>query len=127
MKPKNIDEYIASFPAEVQAILQQVRATIRAAAPQAEECISYGMPAFKLNGPLVYFAAYKSHIGFYPTGSGIEHFKAELEGYRWSKGAVQFPLGRPIPHELIRRMTEFKVGENMQKAKVIRQRSNLSR
>ena len=111
-----VDEYIAGFPAETQALLETVRATIRAAAPGAEERISYQMPAFALHGNLVYYAALKNHIGFYPTGSGIEAFKAELAGYEVTKGSVKFPMGRPLPLDLIRRIVEYRVAQNLDNA-----------
>lgn len=110
-----IDEYIAGFPQDVQKILQELRAVIKAAAPQAQEKISYQMPAFYFHGNLVYFAAYKSHIGFYPTSSGIAHFKEELSGYEISKGTVRFPLDSPLPTELIQRIVAFRVQENLGK------------
>lgn len=110
------DEYIATFPANIQKILQELRATIKAAAPQAEEKISYQMPAFAQNGILVYFAALKNHIGFYPTSSGILAFKEELSAYESSKGAVRFPLDKPLPLELITRMVKFRLAENLLKA-----------
>lgn len=112
-----IDEYIASFPADVQAILQKVRATIRKVAPEATEAISYQMPTFKLNGNLVHFAAFKNHIGFYPVPSGIEKFKKELSAYKGAKGSVQFPLDRPIPYGLISKIVKFRVKENLEKVK----------
>ncbi len=112
----SIDEYIAAFPDDIQALLATVRATIRAAAPEAAEIISYGMPAFALHGNLVYFAAAKQHIGLYPTGSAIAAFQAEIAGYASSKGAVKFPLDQPLPLDLIRRMVEFRVAENRAKA-----------
>ena len=115
-----IDEYIATFPADVQAILQKVRATIRKSAPKAEEAISYQMPTFKLNGNLVHFAAFKNHIGFYPVPSGIEKFKKELSAYKGAKGSVQFPLDKPIPYGLIGRIVKFRVKENLEKAKAKR-------
>lgn len=114
-KPANVDAYIASFPADVQVLLEQVRSTIRTAAPQAEEVISYGMPAYKWNGILVYFAGYRHHIGFYPTATGVAAFKEALSGYKGARGSVQFPLNQPIPLELIARIVEFKVTENAQK------------
>jgi uncharacterized protein YdhG (YjbR/CyaY superfamily) len=118
MKPsENVDAYIRSFPANIRVILQQIRETIRKAAPEAEECISYQMPAYKLNGPLVYFAPAKNHIGFYPTASGIEAFKSEFSGYKWSKGAVQFPIDQPLPLELIDLIVRFRVAVNTQKQK----------
>ncbi|MCB9354076.1 MAG: DUF1801 domain-containing protein [Lewinellaceae bacterium] len=113
---KTTDEYIATFPEEVQAILQQVRATIRAAAPGAEEAISYQIPTFKLKGNLVHFAAFKQHIGFYPGASGIAAFQDELSPYASAKGSVQFPFDRPVPHDLIARIVAFRVRENLEKA-----------
>jgi uncharacterized protein YdhG (YjbR/CyaY superfamily) len=114
--PASIDEYIARCPQSVQPLLNEIRAVIREAAPQAVERISYQMPAFYQNGYLVYFGAATRHIGFYPTSSGIEAFKGELTPYKWSKGAVQFPLDRPIPYDLIRRIVKFRVAENLKKA-----------
>lgn len=111
-----IDAYIAGFPAEVQEKLQKVRLAIRAAAPEAQEKISYQMPTFWLEGNLVHFAGYKQHIGFYPTPSGITQFQPQLAGYKSSKGAVQFPLDQPIPYELIGEITRFRVEENRAKA-----------
>jgi uncharacterized protein YdhG (YjbR/CyaY superfamily) len=111
-RPASIDEYIARYPEDLQKILNQIRAVIHETAPQAVEKISYSMPAFFQNGILVYFAAFKNHIGFYPTGSGIEAFKDELSGYKWSKGAVQFPLDQPIPFDLIRRIVKYRVEQN---------------
>lgn len=114
--PNNIDEYIAAFPDDVQAILQELRTTIREAAPQATETINYGMPTFQLQGNLVHFAAYKNHIGFYPTPSGIEAFQSELSGYKGAKGSVQFPLDQPPPLGLVRRIVAFRVAENLERA-----------
>lgn len=111
------DEYIATFPANVQAILQKVRETIRRSAPGAEEAIKYQMPTFKLNGNLVYFAAFKTHIGFYPIPTGIEKFKKELSVYKQGKGSVQFPLDKPMPYGLIGRIVKFRVKENLERAK----------
>ncbi len=116
MAANNIDEYIATCPPEVQGILQQVRTVIREVAPQAVEAIRYGMPTFILYGNLVHFAAFKRHIGFYPTPAGIEPFKAELAAYPTSKGAIQFPLNRPVPFDLIRRIVQARVLENQEKA-----------
>src|SRR5664279_463073 len=116
-KPINIDEYISGFPKETQKILEQLRATIKKAAPKADEVISYSIPAFKLNGMLVWFAAYSNHIGFYPRGSGIEAFKKELSIYKGAKGSVQFPLDRPLPFELITKIVKFRVAENLLKTK----------
>jgi uncharacterized protein YdhG (YjbR/CyaY superfamily) len=110
-----IDDYIAQFPPGTQAILQSIRQAVREAAPGAAEKISYGMPAFYQNGVLVYFAACASHIGFYPTASGIEAFKEELADYKSSKGAVRFPIGRPMPLDLIQRIVRFRVNETMNK------------
>jgi len=115
-KPKNIDEYIAAFTGEVQVILQKIRTTIREAAPDAEETINYQIPTFTLKGNLVHFAAFKMHIGFYPTPSGIEKFKNELSFYENAKGSVQFPLDRPIPYDLISAIVKFRVQENLQRA-----------
>lgn len=111
-----IDEYILGFPTETQEILTQIRTTIKNAAPQAEECISYAMPAFKLNGkPLVYFAGYKNHIGFYATPTGHEAFEKELSVYKQGKGSVQFPINQAMPLDLITRITKFRVEENLKK------------
>jgi uncharacterized protein YdhG (YjbR/CyaY superfamily) len=115
--PSSIDEYIAQFPAEIQQKLQEIRAVIHAAAPEATEKISYQMPTFCLHGNLVHFAAFKKHIGFYPVPSGIAAFEEELAPYKRSKGAVQFPLDEPIPTELIGRIVQFRVAENLQKKK----------
>jgi len=112
-----IDEYIKTFPPNIQATLQKVREAIHRAAPQATEAIAYQMPTFKLNGNLVHFAAFKHHIGFYPTSSGIEAFKKELSPYEWSKGAVQFPLDKPIPLDLVEKVVIFRVKENLKKKK----------
>ena len=113
----SIDEYIATFPEEIQAILHDIRATIRAAAPEAEERISYQIPTFFLKSNLVHFAAFKRHIGFYPTPSGIEQFKDELSRYKGAKGTVQFPLDQPMPLDLISRIVKFRVRENLERAK----------
>src|SRR4051812_15280363 len=116
-KPNNVNAYIAIFPPTTRELLEQVRATIQKAAPKAEEVISYGMPAYKYNGMLVYFAGYKHHIGFYPTGSGIAAFKKELSVYKGAKGSVQFPLDQPLPLSLIAKMVKFRVKENTEKEK----------
>lgn len=113
---KEIDIYIAGFPKDVQVILEKVRKTIRKAAPNAQEIINYGIPTFALEGNLVHFAGFKSHIGFYPTPSGIEKFKKELSAYEGAKGSVRFPLDKPIPYELISRIVHFRVKENLEKA-----------
>ncbi len=116
-EPQTIDEYIAGFPPEVQEKLQKVRETIRKAAPDAQERISYKMPAFTLNGNLVYFSAFKNHIGFYPIPSGIARFEKELAPYKRAKGSVQFPLDKPIPYGLITRIVKFRAKENLKKVK----------
>ncbi len=116
--PKDIDEYIAGFPNDVQKMLEKIRMTIRKAAPDAEETISYQIPAFNLKGKyLVYFAAFKKHIGLYPTPRGIEKFKKELSVYEGGKGTVRFPLDKPIPFGLIERIVKFRVKENLERAK----------
>jgi uncharacterized protein YdhG (YjbR/CyaY superfamily) len=112
---KTMDEYISTFPEDVQSILQEMRQTIRRAAPEAMEAISYQIPTFKLNGNLVHFAAFKNHIGFYPTSSGIEAFKRELTPYKGAKGSVQFPLDKPVPFDLVGRIVRFRVKENLKK------------
>ena len=114
----SIDEYIATFPAEIQKILQEIRATIRDVAPDAQEKISYQMPTFTLNGNLVHFAAFKKHIGFYPTPSGTQEFQDELSTYKAAKGSVQFPLDKPMPLALIRKIVAFRVAENLQKVEI---------
>jgi uncharacterized protein YdhG (YjbR/CyaY superfamily) len=109
--PTNIDEYIAAQPKEVQPLLQKIRATINESAPQAKETISYQMPAFKQNGILVYFAAFKDHISFFPTGSAVEAFKDRLSAYKTSKGTIQLPLDEPLPLDLIKEIVLFRVKE----------------
>lgn len=116
-KPSNFDDYASRFPPDVRERLRQMRAAIMKAAPDAEECISYAMPAFKLNGPLVYFAAFTQHIGFYATPTGHAEFKEDLARYRSGKGSVQFPLDEPLPLELITRIVKFRVAENLSKTK----------
>lgn len=115
---ENVNQYISTFPESTQELLQQMRSIIRSAAPQAEEVISYQMPAFRLHGVLVYFAGYKNHIGFYPTPSGIQKFKQELSVFKNSKGAAQFPLNKPLPIQLIKRIVSFRVRENLEKAQL---------
>ena len=110
---KNIDEYIRIQTPEVQILLKQMRQTIKNAAPEAEEVISYNMPAFKYHGMLVYFAAYKNHIGFYATPTGHSEFKEELSMYKQGKGSVQFPLTKPLPLDLITKIVKFRVTENL--------------
>lgn len=112
----SIDEYIAGFDPQIRQRLAAMRATIRAAAPQASEKISYQMPTFYLHGNLVHFAAFKNHIGFYPTPWGIDAFKEELSAYKGAKGSVQFPHDQPLPLELVRRIVEYRVAENLRKA-----------
>ena len=114
---KNIDEYIAGFPENIQAILQNLRRVIHEAAPEAQETISYSMPAFKQNGILVYFAAFKDHIGFFPTSSGVSAFSKELAPYDTSKGTIRFPLDEPIPVNLIKKIVKFRAQENRNKKK----------
>jgi len=116
MPAKTIDEYIGTFPPEVQEILQEMRAVIRSAAPQAQEKISYGIPTFFLEGNLVHFAGYKKHIGFYPTPSGITAFSEQLSVYESAKGSVKFPLDKPMPWDLVCEITAFRVKENLAKA-----------
>jgi uncharacterized protein YdhG (YjbR/CyaY superfamily) len=112
-----IDEYIATFPENIKTMLEKIRLTIKKSAPDATETISYGMPALKQNGMLVYFAAYKNHIGFYPTSSAIIEFKDELSRYQTSKGTVRFSFDKPIPYGLIKKIVEFRVRKNMEKKK----------
>jgi uncharacterized protein YdhG (YjbR/CyaY superfamily) len=113
----DIDDYITGFPPKIRAMLQKVRATIRKAAPGAAEKISYRIPTFTLRGNLVHFAAFKNHIGFFPTSTGIARFKKELASYKTAKGSAQFPFERPIPFALITRIVKFRVKENLQRAK----------
>lgn len=113
--PQNIDEYIAAFSADIREILETIRAVIHETAPQAEEAMSYQMPTFKLHGNLVHFAAFKNHIGFYPTPSGTEAFKKELASYKGGKGSIRFPLDKPIPYDLIREIVKFRMNENLEK------------
>lgn len=113
--PENIDDYIATFPQEVRTMLEKIRQTIRQAAPDATEKISYQMPTFYLRGNLVHFAAFKKHIGFYPAPSGISEFQDELVKYKTSKGAIQFPLDAAIPHTLVKKIVQFRVKENLAK------------
>jgi uncharacterized protein YdhG (YjbR/CyaY superfamily) len=114
----SIDEYIATFPEEIQKILEELRATIKAAAPEAEEKISYQMPTFALKGNLVHFAAFKNHIGLYPTPSGTQAFKRELSIYQGAKGSIKFPIDKPLPLELIRKIVKFRVAENLKNAEI---------
>jgi len=112
---KTVDDYIKTFPSEIQIILEKIRKTIQRAAPDAVEIISYQMPTFKLNGNLVHFAAFKNHIGFYPIPSGIEAFKQELSPYAAGRGTLRFPLDKPIPYDLIEKVVIFRVKENLAK------------
>jgi uncharacterized protein YdhG (YjbR/CyaY superfamily) len=115
-KPNEVDRYIAGFPAGIQALLGRLRATIIKTAPGGEEVISYKMPACKLNGILVWYAAYKKHIGFYPTSGPIKFFDGELTDYKTSKGAIQFPVDKPLPLGLITKIIKFRVKENLAKS-----------
>lgn len=117
-KPKDIDDYIAGFPDDVQKLLQEVRKTVQKSAPEAIEKISYGMPAFALNGNLVYFAAFKNHIGFYALPSGNKAFQEELSAYKTGKGSIQFPFDKPLPVKLIQKIVKFRIAENVEKAKL---------
>lgn len=118
--PQTIDDYIAGFPPDVQEILEKIRMTIRQAAPAASETIKYQMPTFTLNGNLVHFAAFKKHIGFYPTPTGTEKFQEELSSYKSGKGSIRFPLDKPIPYDLITDIVRFRVQESLAKAAVKR-------
>ena len=113
-----IDEYIAQFPAHIQQKLLEMKAIISEVLPDAEHVISYKMPAFKMKSVLVYFAGYENHIGFYPTATGIEKFNHEFGDYKWSKGAVQFPIDQPLPKSLIQKITQFKLEEELLKTSV---------
>jgi uncharacterized protein YdhG (YjbR/CyaY superfamily) len=115
-KATTIDEFIAGFPAETQAILEKVRLTIRKIAPEATEKISYGIPTFDLEGNLVHFSGYQNHIGFYPGAGGIAAFQEEIAGYKSAKGSVQFPINKPIPYDLIERIVRVRVAQNLEKA-----------
>jgi uncharacterized protein YdhG (YjbR/CyaY superfamily) len=116
-KVNSINEYIQSFPIEIQTILNELRTLIQKAAPEANEKMSYQIPTFYLNGNLVHFAAFKNHIGFYPTPSGISHFSELLKKYKTAKGSVQFPIKEPLPKDLIKKIVEFRVKENTQRPK----------
>jgi uncharacterized protein YdhG (YjbR/CyaY superfamily) len=116
MKPTaTIDEHIAQFPIDTQKKVQEIRELVRSLAPEAKEAISYGIPTFKLNGNLVHFAGYANHIGFYPGSEAIEVFKEELTGYKTSKGTIQFPLDQPLPLDLVKRITLFRIEKNSKK------------
>ena len=114
---KDIDEYIAGFPKDIQKTLNKIRSTIKKAAPKAEEAISYQIPTFRLNGNLIHFAAYKNHIGLYPAPRAVEKFKKELERYGNSKATIKFPLDEPVPYDLITKIVEFRVKQNAEKPK----------
>lgn len=114
---QDIDEYIADYPKDVQKILNKIRRTIKKAAPKAEEAISYQIPTFNFHGYLIYFAAYKNHIGVYPAPRGVEKFKKDLARYGAGKGTLRFPLDEPIPYDLITKMVEFRVKQNSEKTK----------
>ena len=118
--PETVDQYIAAFPADVKKRMQQLRKTIKAAAPKAEEVISYQMPGYKYLGMLVYFAAYKNHIGFYPGAGGVLEFYKELSSFKSAKGSVQFPHDRPIPFEIISKIVKFRVIQNEEKGSLKR-------
>jgi uncharacterized protein YdhG (YjbR/CyaY superfamily) len=113
----SIDEYIAGFPKKIQELLEQLRVTIKKAAPAAEETINYAIPTFILNGNLVHFAAFKNHLGFYPAPSGIEAFKKELSVYEGAKGSIKFPIEKPLPLGLVTKIVKFRVKENLERAK----------
>jgi uncharacterized protein YdhG (YjbR/CyaY superfamily) len=115
-RPENIDEYIAAFPKDTQKVLEKLRAVIKKAAPGATETISYQIPTFRLGINLVHFAGWKNHIGFYPGAAGIEIFKDDLASYEVTKGTVKFPIGQPLPVELITRIVKFRVKQNLEKA-----------
>lgn len=121
--PHTIDEYISGFPAEIQKILTKVRKTVRQAAPEAVESISYRMPTFRLNGNLVHFAAFKNHLGFYPTPSGTETFERQLAHYKHGKGSIRFPFDQSIPYDLIAEIVRFRVQENWAKTEAKRKKS----
>jgi len=118
--PPTVDAYIAASDSHLQKPLKQIREAIKSTAPDAEEVISYLMPAYKQNGMLVFFAGYKNHIGFYPTASGIENFKNVIAKYKWSKGAIQFPLDKPLPINLIKKIVKYKLKENEGKAALVK-------
>lgn len=121
--PRDVDDYISAFPSDVRDLLERMRSTIRKAAPNAEEKISYGIPTFELKGNLVHFAAFKRHIGFFPGASGVAKFKQELSAYKGAKGSVQFPFGKPIPLGLVSRIVKFRVKENLQRFEAKRARN----
>jgi len=113
---EEVDAYIAGYPERVQTILKEIRRTIQETAPEAEETISYGMPAYKWHGPLVYFAAFAKHVSIYPAPRGYDEFKEALSAYKGGKGTVQFPLDKPIPYDLIERIVKFRMQDNLERA-----------
>ncbi len=115
---KNIDDYLALQPENAQVMLEKMRQAIKSVAPDAEEVISYQMPAFRYHGMLVYFAGWKNHIGFYPASSGVKIFAEELSDYKWAKGSIQFPLDKPLPLALIKKIVKYRLKENVEKAKM---------
>jgi uncharacterized protein YdhG (YjbR/CyaY superfamily) len=116
-KFQTVEEYISTFPPKTKKFLKDIRTTIKQAAPQAEEAISYNMPAFKLHGMLIWYAGYKEHIGLYPRTTVIQAFKKDLEGYKLSKGTIQFPLDQPLPLDLITRIVKYRIKENLEAIK----------
>jgi uncharacterized protein YdhG (YjbR/CyaY superfamily) len=118
--PKTIDAYIATFPVSVQFLLEELRDTIKQVALEAGETISYQIPTFTLKGNLVHFAGFKNHIGFYPTPSAIKAFKSDLAGFEWAKGSIKFPIEKPLPLDLVRKIVAFRVKENLELAKAIK-------
>jgi uncharacterized protein YdhG (YjbR/CyaY superfamily) len=121
---QTVDEYLSALPPKVRSILEGLRRTIRQAAPEAEEVISYNMPAFKWNGVLVWYAAHKEHIGFYPRVSAMVAFKEQLAAYKTSKGAIQFPMGKAIPTSLVKKIVKFRMNENEQQAELRRTKAS---
>ena len=117
-KIEDVDDYIATFPKETQKLLKQLRATIKKAAPKADEMISYMMPAYKYHGALVYFGGYEHHIGFYPGAAGVANFIKEIAGYKYAKGSIQFPLDEPLPLKLITKIVTYRVNQNLIKAEL---------
>jgi uncharacterized protein YdhG (YjbR/CyaY superfamily) len=116
IEAKDVDHYIAAFPEHTRALLEELRATIQETAPEAVEVISYKMPAYQFHGMLVYFAGYAKHIGFYPGAAVVEYFKDEVTKYKWAKGSVQFPLDKPLPLDFIKRVVQFRIQQNLEKA-----------
>jgi uncharacterized protein YdhG (YjbR/CyaY superfamily) len=117
IQARNIDEYIATFPKDVQVKLSEIREVIKKAAPKAEEAIKYGIPTYVLHGNLVHFGGFKSHLGFYPAPQGIAEFKKELSSYKGSKGAIQFPYDQPLPKSLIAKIVKFRIAKTLEKQK----------